>query len=107
MAKALLKVPKMAKKGEVITLSALFSHPMETGQRRDPEGQAIPRDIISQFTCQYDGAEVFRADLFPAISAYPLMSFTTVATSSGPIVFTWTDEKGTSWKETADITVEG
>lgn len=107
MAKALLKVPKTAKKGEVITLSAIFSHQMETGHRRDAEGQPVPRDIVSLFTCQYDGAEIFRADLFPAISAYPLMSFTTIATVSGPITFTWTDEKGQAWRETAEISVEG
>jgi sulfur-oxidizing protein SoxZ len=107
MAKALLKIPKTAKKGEVITLSAIFSHPMEAGYRRDMEGQAVPRDIISLFTCNYDGAEVFRADMFPAISAYPLMSFTTIATVSGPITFTWTDEKGKTWTEMAEIAVEG
>jgi sulfur-oxidizing protein SoxZ len=105
MAKALLKLPKTARKGEVITLSAIFSHQMETGHRRDAEGQAVPRDIIALFTCQYDGMEIFRADLHPAISAYPFMQFTTVATVSGPITFTWTDEAGKSWRETAEITV--
>ncbi len=105
MAKALLKVPKTARKGEIITLSAMFSHQMETGHRRDAEGQPVARDIISLFTCQYGGMEVFRADLHPAISAYPLMQFTTVATVSGPITFTWTDEAGKSWRETAEITV--
>ena len=107
MARVLIKAPKTAKKGEVVTLSAMIAHPMETGHRRDAEGQAIPRDIISLFTCQYDGAEVFRADLHPAIAAYPLMQFSTIATASGPITFTWTDEKGKVWKETVEIAVEG
>jgi len=107
MAKALLKVPSTANKGEVITLRVLIQHPMETGHRRDAEGNAVPRDIISLFTCHYNGDEIFRADLFPAVAAYPLFQFTTVAVSSGSLTFTWTDETGKSWKETADITVAG
>jgi sulfur-oxidizing protein SoxZ len=107
MATALLYTPKTAKKGEVITLKAVFSHPMETGHRRDVRGKAIPRDIVSKFSCRYDGAEVFRADFFPAVAANPFISFTTVATTSGPIVFTWTDDAGKSWSETAQLTVTG
>jgi sulfur-oxidizing protein SoxZ len=94
MATALLYVPKTAKKGEVITLKAVFSHPMETGYRRDVQGRTIPRDIISKFSCRYDGAEVFRVDFHPAIAANPFISFSTAATMYGPIVFTWTNNAG-------------
>jgi sulfur-oxidizing protein SoxZ len=107
MARVLIKAPTTAKKGEVVTLSAMIAHPMETGHRRDAEGQPIPRDIIYLFTCRYDGEEVFRADMHPALAAYPLMQFTVVATASGPIQFEWRDEKGMVWKETASIVVEG
>lgn len=107
MAKALIKLPATAKKGEAVTLSAMIAHPMETGHRRDASGQPIPRDIINRFVCTYDGAEVFSADLFPAISAYPFLQFTTIATKSGPIVFTWTDEKGAVSTETRRLVVEG
>jgi sulfur-oxidizing protein SoxZ len=107
MSTALLYVPKAAKKGDVITLKAVFSHPMETGYRRDVRGRAIPRDIVSKFSCRYDGAEIFRADFHPAIAANPFISFPTIATVSGPIVFTWTDDAGKSWSETAQIVVTG
>jgi sulfur-oxidizing protein SoxZ len=107
MATALLYVPKSAKKGEIISLKAVFSHPMETGHRRDVSGKAIPRDIISKFACTYDGAEVFRADFFPAVAANPFISFSTVATVSGPIVFSWTDDAGKTWSETTLLTVAG
>ncbi len=107
MARVLIKAPKTARKGEVVTLSAMIAHPMETGHRRDAEGQAIPRDIISLFTCRYGDEEVFRADMFPALAAYPLMQFSLVATTSGPIRFEWRDEKGATWKETVEIVVEG
>ena len=40
-----------------------------------PDGAAIPRDIINRFVCTYNGEEVFRAELFPAIAANPFIAF--------------------------------
>ena len=105
MAKALIRVPPEAKRGEVVEIKALISHPMETGQRRDSMGQAIPRDIINRFVCTYNGQEVFRADLFPAIAANPFFAFFTVATESGELVFRWADDHGNTQTETARISV--
>jgi len=48
-----------AKKGEVIAIKTLISHEMETGYRHDNVGKAIPRDIITQFVCTYNGLEYF------------------------------------------------
>ena len=105
MAKALIRVPARAKRGEVIEIKILISHPMESGQRRDDMGRVIPRDIINRFVCTYNGEEVFRADLFPAIAANPFLAFFTVATASGELVLRWTDDQGTTESETASLTV--
>ena len=104
--RALVNVPKRAQRGDVIEIKTLVSHIMETGFRRDNVGRAVPRDIIGSLTCTYNGAEVFRADLFPAISANPFLTFTTVATESGEIVLTWSGDNGFRHTETATITVE-
>ena len=56
----------MARVGRLI--KTLIAHPMETGYRLGPTGAAIPRDIINRFLCTYNGEEVFRTDLFPAIA---------------------------------------
>src|SRR5262245_4909834 len=106
MARALINVPPKARKGEVIAIKALISHEMETGFRFDNVGKPIPRDIITTFVCSYNGAEIFRADFFPAIAANPFISFHTVATDSGKIEFRWTGDNGFSASETATITVE-
>ena len=106
MARTLINVPPKAKKGEVIAIKTLISHEMETGYRHDNVGKAIPRDIITHFVCSYNGLEIFRADLFPAIAANPFISFSTVATASGTIEFKWTGDNGFSQTETANITVE-
>jgi sulfur-oxidizing protein SoxZ len=106
MSRALVNVPKRARPGQVIEIKTLISHPMETGYRRDTMGRAIPRDIINKFVCTYNGVEIFRADLFPAIAANPFLSFFTVATESGTIALSWTGDDGQTQTETATITVE-
>jgi sulfur-oxidizing protein SoxZ len=42
-----LKLPAEAKKGEVIEIKTLLPHVMESGQRKDKDGNAIPRKIIT------------------------------------------------------------
>jgi sulfur-oxidizing protein SoxZ len=106
MARALINVPAKAKRGEVIEIKTLIQHEMETGFRVGPNGQAIPRDIITDFICKYNGEEIFRADLHPAISANPFFTFFTVATESGTISFEWSGDNGFAVSETATITVE-
>ena len=106
MARALINVPAKAKRGEIIEIKTLISHPMESGYRAGTNGATIPRDIIRQFVCTYHGEEVFRAELSPAIAANPFISFFTVATESGTIAFQWRGDNGFAATEHAVITVE-
>jgi sulfur-oxidizing protein SoxZ len=71
MASALINVPAKARRGDVIEIKTLMSHIMETGYRHLASGELIPRDIITGFICRFNGSEIFRADLFPAVSANP------------------------------------
>ena len=105
MARALINVPARATRGQVIEIKTLISHPMETGYRPDFNGKIIPRDIINKFVCTYNGVEIFRADLHPAIAANPFLSFYTVATESGVLAFTWIDDDGKIFTEKANIIV--
>ncbi len=106
MARALIHVPATAKRGEIIEIKSLISHVMETGYRIGVTGAPIPRDIIDQFVCTYNGEEVFHAQLYPAIAANPFITFFTVATESGTLTFSWTDQHGQTQVQTAEITVE-
>jgi sulfur-oxidizing protein SoxZ len=106
MPRALINVPKTARRGDVIEIKTLISHPMETGYRAGPNGTVIPRDIITLFTCAYNDIEVFRAELSPAIAANPFIAFSTVATESGTLTFRWTGDNDFAATETATITVE-
>ena len=106
MARTLINVPPKAKRGEIITIKTLISHIMETGFRHSTTGAAIPRDIITTLVAPYNGAEIFRAELSPAIAANPFLTFYTVATESGTIAFRWTGDNGYDVSEQATITVE-
>lgn len=106
MARALINVPKTAKRGDIIEIKALIAHQMETGYRFSSEGKTIPRDIINKFVCTYNNETIFEVDLFPAITANPFLAFTTVATESGVVAFSWTDDRGQTQTETVSIAVE-
>jgi sulfur-oxidizing protein SoxZ len=90
-----LKVPKEAKKGEIIEIKTLLSHPMETGLRKDAAGNTIPRKIINKFACEFNGKPVFSADIEPAVAANPYIQFNAKVEESGIFKFTWTDDDGT------------
>ena len=106
MASALINVPAKAKRGDIIEIKTLMSHIMETGYRHMASGEVVPRDIITSFTCRYNGNEIFRADFFPAIAANPYVSFFTIAKESGKFEFEWTGDNGYSSTASASITVE-
>ena len=105
MSRVVVSVPKSAKRGEVIEIRTLAAHAMETGFRRTQLGELVARDIITRFTCLYNGVEVFRADLHPAVAANPLVAFTTVATESGTLEFRWSGDNGYAVTEKATIQV--
>ncbi|MBV8510683.1 MAG: thiosulfate oxidation carrier complex protein SoxZ [Xanthobacteraceae bacterium] len=100
-----LKLPKQAKKGEIIQIKTLVQHPMETGLRKDPDGKLIPRKIINKFSCTLNGKPVFSADLEPAIAANPYLEFTAKVDESGTFKFTWVDDDGTVTTTEESITV--
>jgi sulfur-oxidizing protein SoxZ len=96
---------KQARKGEIVEVKALVSHVMETGLRKDANGNPIPRKILNSFTCTVNGKQVFSADFETAISANPYIQFKFRAEESGPVVLTWTDDDGTRIVGQESITV--
>lgn len=89
-----IKLPDSIKAGDVIEIKTLVSHVMETGQRRDKDGNVVPRNVINTFTATFAGREVFRAKLSSGISANPFISFFMAVPGPGELEFTWIDDKG-------------
>jgi sulfur-oxidizing protein SoxZ len=87
-------MPDQAKPGEVVEIKALIRHPMETVYRLDAMGRPIERDIVRRFSVRYAGEEIFSIDLTQGVAANPFFAFSTVATVSGELVFTWEDDRG-------------
>ena len=105
MGVARVRMPGSAKRGEVIEIRTLVQHPMESGFRLDNTGKEIARHIVESFDCTYNGREIFRAKLYPAVSTNPFFTFYAVATESGYFVFTWKDDQGGNATITQMLTV--
>ncbi|MEE4277631.1 MAG: thiosulfate oxidation carrier complex protein SoxZ [Halieaceae bacterium] len=105
MLNARISVPAVARRGEILTIKTLVSHPMETGFRRDAMNQRIPRNILTEFVCRLDDELVFRVDLHPAISANPYLAFHLRATRSGTLWFLWRDQNGEVTTERRELQV--
>ena len=104
--RVIVNMPATARRDEIIEIRTLAGHSMETGFRRTQTGELVPRDIITSFSCRYNGEEIFSCDLFPAISANPFIAFFTTATDSGTFEFSWIGDRGFSQTATASIVVE-
>jgi sulfur-oxidizing protein SoxZ len=74
------------------------SHPMETGQRTDPQTkQKVPAHFIQKMTFAINGKDVAVADMNQAVSSNPLVSVRVKNAKAGDKVkVTWTDNKGES-----------
>jgi len=100
-----VKVPKSASAGEAVTIKTLISHQMESGQRKDADGNVIPRSIINRFTCDFNGQNVIDVVLAPAISTNPYFEFDATVPESGEFTFTWYDDDGSTYTDTQSIEV--
>lgn len=100
-----IRLPRSARAGEVVQVRTLISHPMETGNRRDADGNVIPRQIINRFTCEFDGKLVIDCDLGISVAANPFMEFDVKVEQTGDFVFTWHDDDGSVYTETQTLEV--
>ena len=100
-----VKVPSSASAGETIVIKTLISHPMESGQRKDSDGNTIPRSIIHRFTCDFNGQNVVDVVMAPAISTNPYFEFEAVVPEAGEFKFTWYDDDGSVYEETKSVAI--
>jgi len=100
---ARIRVPDRISKGEIITVTSIISHPMDTGFFRTRDGAPIPAYFISEVVVTYGGEEVARFEWTSGISRDPVVSFTLRADREAPLTMVWTDNKGGVFKQSADI----
>ena len=70
-------------------------HPMETGQRKDANGENIPAHFITDLTATHDGRVVMSAYWGAAVSQNPFVGFSFEGGAVGDaVVIEWVDNKG-------------
>ena len=99
------QVPANAKRGKVIAVRIAVQHPMETGFRYDVRGNAVPKNVINNLVCRYNGVEIFRAEMGSGIAANPSLQFYTLAAESGELHFEWVDDRGVRGEERVRLVV--
>ena len=102
-----VKIPASVAAGDVVTIKTLVSHRMESGQRKDDDGNPIPRDIINRFEAKFNDRLVFAVDIDPAVSANPYIEFATKVEEAGTFTLTWTDDAGEVIEFTQGIELQG
>ncbi len=101
-----VKVPKSADAGEVVEIKTLISHPMESGLRKDSKtGELIPRKIINSFVATFNGQEVIKVKIQPAVAANPYIQFSMTVPETGEVHFSWTDDDGSVYEDKKTIKV--
>lgn len=100
-----LQVPPTVRKGEPFEIRVLVQHPMETGYRRDLNGQSIPINIVDKLVCRIGGREVFSAELGSGMAANPYIVFYAVAEQGGQVEVEWSDDRGEKGRVTAALNV--
>lgn len=98
-----VKVPASAAAGEAFTIKTLISHDMESGQRKDADGNTIPQNIINRFTCDFNGQNVVDMVLHGSISANPYIEFDAKIDAAGTFTCTWYEDTGEIYTATNDI----
>ena len=101
---ARIRLPDRITRGEVIRVTSIVSHPMDTGFFRAADGQPIPAFFIKDVVITYGDQEVARFEWTSGISRDPVVSFTLRVDKEAPLTMVWTDSKGGIYRKSADIT---
>jgi sulfur-oxidizing protein SoxZ len=79
----------------VASVKTLMSHPMETGTRRDPDGNLIPAHYIETVTCSKNDQEVLWANWGASVSKNPYFAFKVKNAAAGDVIrIAWVDNRG-------------
>jgi len=90
--------------GDVVLVRLLVSHPMETGLRKNPEGELVPAHFIELLTITHQGRTVLAAQWGPAVSRNPSLAFKFKGGKKGDkINISWSDNLGQSASEEATL----
>jgi sulfur-oxidizing protein SoxZ len=92
--------------GDKVEVKVLMAHEMETGLRKDAQGNAIPEHFIRNVTVTHGGKTVLSAQWGTSVSRNPFLHFRFRGGKPGEkVAVTWIDNKGD--KRTDEATISG
>ena len=96
MGKSLIKIkPKKFKDGEVVKVSFMVMHPMETGMRKDKKTKEIvPAKYINSVKFNYNGKVITTMNVWESLSANPVFTTYMKINGKGKLTVTYTDNTG-------------
>ncbi len=100
---ARIRIPDRIAKGDLITVNAIVSHPMDTGFFRTVGGQPIPAYFIKDVVVTFGDEQVARFEWTSGVSKDPIVSFTLRADTEAPLTMVWTDSKGGVYKQSVNV----
>ena len=90
--------------GEIANIRILLQHPMETGLRKDDQGQTVPAHFIQTFSVSHSGKPLIDGQLNTSIAKNPLFAFKARGIKAGDkLSVNWQDNVGD--KRQDEITV--
>ena len=85
-------------------VQVLMSHEMESGQRKDAEGNVVPAHYIQSVVATHNERQVLGAEWGPAVSKNPYLQFQFGGAKAGDTIqITWVDNRGESRTDEAAI----
>ncbi|MFK5938341.1 MAG: thiosulfate oxidation carrier complex protein SoxZ [Sulfurimonas sp.] len=94
--KSLIKIkPKKFKNGDIVKVSFMVMHPMETGTRKNKKTKKlIPAKYINSVKFNYNGKEITNMTVWESLSVNPVFTIYMKVTGKGKLTVTYTDNTG-------------
>jgi len=107
--KSLIKIkPKKFKDGEVVKVSFMVMHPMETGSRKDKKTKKlIPAKYINSVKFNYNGKVITTMNVWEALSTNPVFTTYMKINGKGKLTVTFTDSTGEVHEKSKKIKPKG
>ena len=96
--KVRMRVPTPTKKGEVVIVRTLVTHPMQI-VKRDKAGKVIEKN----YNFIYNGKKVLEVETTQSVSQNPLFAFPLKVDEPGVLKIAFTDTHGKTYEGTAEI----
>jgi sulfur-oxidizing protein SoxZ len=99
-----MRVPTPTKKGEIVTVRTLITHPMEI-MRRDKAGKVIDKNynFVYKVVATYNGKKILEVETTQSVSQNPLFAFPLKVDEPGVLKIAFTDTQGKTYEGTAEI----